>query len=379
MTTKISTNNIAPNTVLNGVTLASAANGFTIAGGTASKTLTLTNTMTISGTDGATLNIGSGGTLGTAAYATIANYQLLSGKNAASGYAGLSATYQINFKNAANTFTSFMANANSAARTYTFQNRNGTIADNTDLALKANIASPVFTGNVTGLGVATGTSFNAITGLASVNPLMDGTVALGTSTLAARQDHRHASDTSRAAVAQTMYIGTTALAINRGSAGLTLTGTSIDGSAGSAATATTATNLSGGTVNATTVAASSSILSSSPSAGIGYTTGAGGAVTQITNIVTAVTLNKVSGKITTVSFSLASLASNSFVLNNSVIAAGDVVVLTTIASGSMAQLVVTPTSLYAGHVTISLFNPTAISLGAGTLTINFAIIKGSTT
>ena len=47
------------------------------------------------------------------------------------------------------------------------------------------------------LGAATGTSFNSITGLATVNPLMDGTVALGTSTKAAKEDHRHASDTTK--------------------------------------------------------------------------------------------------------------------------------------------------------------------------------------
>jgi len=40
----------------------------------------------------------------------------------------------------------------------------------------------------------------------------------------------------------TVYIGTTAIALNRSSASQTLTGTSIDGSAGSATTATTATN-----------------------------------------------------------------------------------------------------------------------------------------
>lgn len=48
-----------------------------------------------------------------------------------------------------------------------------------------------------------------------------------------------------AAVAQTMYIGTTAVAINRASGSLALTG--ISGIDGNAATATTATNLSGGT------------------------------------------------------------------------------------------------------------------------------------
>ncbi len=71
--------------------------------------------------------------------------QNLSGKDATGGYAGLT-LFKINFKNAANTFTSFFTNANTAARTYTFQNRDGTIADDTDLALKAPIASPTFTG-----------------------------------------------------------------------------------------------------------------------------------------------------------------------------------------------------------------------------------------
>lgn len=66
-------------------------------------------------------------------------------KDATGGYAGLT-LFKINFKNAANTFISFFTNSNTAARTYTFQDRNGTIADDIDLALKANLASPTFTG-----------------------------------------------------------------------------------------------------------------------------------------------------------------------------------------------------------------------------------------
>lgn len=61
-------------------------------------------------------------------------------KDATGGYAGLT-LFKIDFKNAANTFTSFFTNANSAARTYTFQNRDGTIADDTDLALKESTAN----------------------------------------------------------------------------------------------------------------------------------------------------------------------------------------------------------------------------------------------
>lgn len=67
-------------------------------------------------------------------------------KDAAGGYVGKTLE-KINFWNTARTFLSFFTNANTAARTYTLQDRNGTIADDTDLALKANIASPTFTGN----------------------------------------------------------------------------------------------------------------------------------------------------------------------------------------------------------------------------------------
>jgi hypothetical protein len=64
---------------VNGLTFVGAATGFTIAGGTTSKTLTVSNTLALAGTDGSTLNVGAGGTLGTAAF------------TAASAYAGLTA------------------------------------------------------------------------------------------------------------------------------------------------------------------------------------------------------------------------------------------------------------------------------------------------
>jgi hypothetical protein len=58
----------------NGLTLTAAATGFTIAGGTTSKTLTMSNTLTLAGTDGSTLNVGAGGTLGSAAYTASTAY-----------------------------------------------------------------------------------------------------------------------------------------------------------------------------------------------------------------------------------------------------------------------------------------------------------------
>lgn len=51
-------------------------------------------------------------------------------------------------RNVANTFSGLFTNTNTADRTYTLQNRNWTLADDTDLALKANLASPTFTGTV---------------------------------------------------------------------------------------------------------------------------------------------------------------------------------------------------------------------------------------
>jgi hypothetical protein len=51
------------------------------------------------------------------------------------------------------------------------------------------------------IGVATGTSFNSITGLSSTTPIVNGTAAVGTGTTTARGDHVHPTDTSRFAVA----------------------------------------------------------------------------------------------------------------------------------------------------------------------------------
>jgi len=63
--------------------------------------------------------------------------ELQSKKDSTGGYVGLT-LFKINFKNVLNTFTSFFTNSNTASRTYTFQNRDGIIADDTDLALANN-------------------------------------------------------------------------------------------------------------------------------------------------------------------------------------------------------------------------------------------------
>ena len=70
-----------------------------------------------------------------------------------------------------------------------------------------------------------------------------------------------------------------------------------------------------------------SLTITSPTGGIGYGAGAGGAVTQLTSKNTAVTLNKPSGTITMNNASLAAGASVSFTFNNSLIQDNDLLVV----------------------------------------------------
>ncbi len=117
------------------------------------------------------------------------------------------------------------------------------------------------------------------------------------------------------------------------------------------------------------------------SAGIGYKTGegVGGTVTQITNRTTGVTLNKLSGTITTDNTSLAAEASADFVVTNSKVAATDVVVLS-VKSGTVgAGTIVTVAAVAAGSFTIRVHNGNVAAGTAetGAIVINFAVIKST--
>ena len=90
-------------TSVNGLTLAAAAQGFTIAGGTASKTMTFKNSLTIQGTDAAVLDIGGGGTLGSAAYTASSAYQAANTNLASIG--ALANSAGVLYNNGTGTFT----------------------------------------------------------------------------------------------------------------------------------------------------------------------------------------------------------------------------------------------------------------------------------
>ena len=75
----------------NGLSHTANVTGFSIGGGTTSKTLTVSNTLTLAGTDGSTLNIGAGGTLGSAAFTASSAYPSTTGSGA-SGTWGINIT-----------------------------------------------------------------------------------------------------------------------------------------------------------------------------------------------------------------------------------------------------------------------------------------------
>jgi predicted ThiF/HesA family dinucleotide-utilizing enzyme len=93
---------------------------------------------------------------------------------------------------------------------------------------------------------------------------------------------------------------------------------------------------------------------------LGYSTVAQGAVTQATSKSTAVTLNKSAGVITMNNASLATATNATFTLNNSLISANDIIILT----------------IAGGQTTPGSYNVFANALGAGTVSITLRNISG---
>lgn len=115
--------------------------------------------------------------------------------------------------------------------------------------------------------------------------------------------------------------------------------------------------------------------STSPSAGLGYATGAGAAVTQATDRSTGVTLTAVCGAITTAAASLAAGASATFTVTDTSVAISDVV-LVSIRSGAVnKETRVSVTAVAAGTFAVTVHNQHAATAETGAIVINFAIIK----
>jgi hypothetical protein len=120
------------------------------------------------------------------------------------------------------------------------------------------------------------------------------------------------------------------------------------------------------------------VLIKSPTEGIGYKTGAGGTVTQITSRSTGVTLSKITGKIQTHTTSLAAGASASFTVTNTTVAIGDVVVVAIRSGQTNKETSVAVTAVAAGSFEVTVFNRHASTAEVGAIVINFAVIKAVT-
>ncbi len=114
--------------------------------------------------------------------------------------------------------------------------------------------------------------------------------------------------------------------------------------------------------------------------GVGYATGAGAAVTQITNRSTGVTINALCGTIQTDTTSLAAGASAEFTVTNNKVAVGDVVVVSqrsgsAVVAGVAGTSIVEVVTVAAGSFIVSVNNNSSTTAETGAIIINFAVIK----
>jgi hypothetical protein len=123
------------------------------------------------------------------------------------------------------------------------------------------------------------------------------------------------------------------------------------------------------------VASDNSVLATAGA--LGYGTGAGGSVTQLTSKATGVTLDKPSGAITLNNAALAAATIVSFTLTNSYIATTDTVIVN-VKSGNatVGTYTVWAEGILAGSCKIVIENRSAGSLSEA-LVLNYSVIKGS--
>lgn len=305
-------------------------------------------------------------------------------KDASGGYAGLT-LFKLNLRNAADTFTSFLTNAATAARTWTMQNRDGTVALTDDITgglLGGSFTTLASTGNAT-LGDAITDTLNV--GNGGLIKDAAGNVGIGGAPLAWGSDKTalafgvsgaalwghntlklcgiscnfYFTDTAKLAIAATEsaeVIAATGGAALRHYASV-IAGTSI------------------GSPDSHFVVNANGALQVAP-VGIGYGAGAGGTVTQATSKTTGVTLNKPSGVITMNNAALAASASVIFTLTNSLISATDTVAVDHGAAGGTANAyIVQRLTVSAGAVNLRVTNISAGSLSEA-VSINFTVNKG---
>jgi hypothetical protein len=117
------------------------------------------------------------------------------------------------------------------------------------------------------------------------------------------------------------------------------------------------------------------IVSTAPTGGIGYATGAGGTQTQGTSKATTVVLNTVTGEITMHNATLNAATIVSFTFTNSAIAAGDFLLVQHVSAGTVGAYTCTAVA-GAGTSTIYVRNNTAGNLGEA-IVLKFVVIRAA--
>lgn len=115
-------------------------------------------------------------------------------------------------------------------------------------------------------------------------------------------------------------------------------------------------------------------LSQSPSTGIGYAGGAGGAGTQVGASGNTVTLNTIAGRVTTVALTTAAGAKEQFAVANSQITSSDVVVVTSVYTGAGLPFLWARGAT--GSFLVNIENRHATDALNAAVTFNYVILRG---
>lgn len=150
-----------------------------------------------------------------------------------------------------------------------------------------------------------------------------------------------------------------------------VTGANRAGTTGASTTGTVTVTTAGG------AAVSGLTVPITTTAGLGYATGAGGAVTQATDKSTGVTLNKLTGTITMNAASLAAGASVTFMLSNSTMGADDFLNCKHNSGGTLGAYAIDSSITSAGSASITVRNTTSGAL-AEAIVLKFLVIRATT-
>jgi hypothetical protein len=126
----------------------------------------------------------------------------------------------------------------------------------------------------------------------------------------------------------------------------------------------------------TAITATSSILSSSATAGIGYKTGAGGSVAQSISKTSDVTLNTLTGRLLMSGAALPSTGTACFRVRNSSVAASDVINAVIADGATDGAYTLQIDAVAAGSFRICLNNRSSLSLSESVV-INYAVLRGA--